>query len=233
MALMKQFRNYKFRTVKELIICGATEVANGKERKYVWNSVDPDIIAIRESMLDTFCAIHDAEDDSQQIRVGNDYFDVSQYEIPKEVWLAKILNYTRRVSLSNRAFAKKKKIYAKSLANVYNADNVLSPTGLKEAYEIFAEYNRFKDTEGVSKQLRNITEYEAVFTNSDDYFEIINEEGITYDQHFVNLLKIKIDKLAGFGEIVEPSTKEVSVKEIVGVKTNGQVNTEGDNSSKQ
>lgn len=197
----------------------------------MWRAVDPDVIDLREKMLDTFCAIHDAEEDSHQIRVGNDYFDVSQYEIPNEVWLAKILNYTRRVSLSERAFAKKKKIYAKSLANPYNRDNVLSPAGLKEAYAIFSEYGKFQATTGVSKELRCITEYEAVFTNSDDYFEIINESDITYDLHFVNALKIKVDKLAGFGEIVEPSTKEVSIKALIGVKGN-ENKPEGDDTSK-
>ena len=222
--MSKAFRNYQFTTVKELIICGATEVASGKERKYVWNSIDPDICELREGVLDTFCAIHDTEEDSDQIQVGNDFFEVSQYEIPNEVWLAKILNYSHRVALSERAFSKNKKIRTESLSNPYNKEKVLSPAGLKSALKIFSEYGKFQTTEGVSKQLRKLTEYEGVFTTSKEYFEVLNEESVTYDLDFVNILEITIPKVAGFGEFVEPSTKEVSIKALIGEKNNGNQN---------
>lgn len=217
----KAFRNYQFKTVKELIICGATEVANGKERKYVWNSIDPDINELREGILDTFCAIHEAQEDSDQIQVGNDFFEVAQYEIPTEGWLAKILNYSRGVALSERAFSKNKKVHTTTLDNPYNKENVLSPAGLKNALKIFAEYNKFETTEGVSKQLRKLTEYEGLFTTSRDYVEVLNEEKVTYDLDFVNCLEITLPKVAGFGEFVEPSIKKVSIKALVGVKENG------------
>jgi hypothetical protein len=233
--MSKAFRNYQFKTVKELLICGATEVASGKERKYVWNSIDPDVNELREGILDTFCAIHETEEDSDQIKVGNDFFEVSQYEIPTEVWLAKILNYSRRVALSERAFSKNKKVYTKTLDNPYNKENVLSPTGLKNALKIFAEYKKFDTTEGVSKELRKLTEYEGVFTVSEDYMEVLNEEKITYDLDFVNCLQITLPKVAGFGEFVEPSTKEVSIKALVGVEGNGNQtnNTTGDGGANQ
>lgn len=101
---------------------------------------------------------------------------------------------------------------------------MLSPAGLKSALKIFSEYGKFQTTEGVSKQLRKLTEYEGVFTTSKEYFEVLNEERVTYDLDFVNVLEIAIPKVAGFGEFVEPSTKEVSIKALIGEKNNGNQN---------
>lgn len=224
------WRKYDYTTVKGLLICGATLVASGKERKYVWNALDEDIIESRDDVFDTLCACFAAKENSDQVKVGNRYYDVTDYEIPAEEWLYRIVNFSHRVSLSDKAFGKGKYVELSTIDNSYNEDKVLSPSGFKEALKVFQEYGKFEQTKPIDKELQKLSNFEALLTDAEDtdVIEELYNDDCDYSREFAFLLEVRLPKVKGFGIKTETETRKVTVHNYLGVKENGN-NEQGDN----